>query len=221
MLLEKPEAILFDLDGTLFQSETLFLPAYYRTFDQLRQEGLYQKETPPEDKILGSLGLLLEEIWRRVLPEEPVAVHQRANKLLLQYQMEELEKGTGTLYPGVEQSIHTLHQKGYKLFVASNGMEAYVKNVIFYKGLQPYFTDLYSAGEYQTWSKNDLVRMLLQRYSIHSAWMVGDRSSDVEAGKANGLLVIGCDYSDFGNASELDGADIRIKRFEELLSILS
>ncbi len=52
----KPEAMIFDLDGTLFQTETLLLPAYYATFDQLRKEGLFQGETPPEKHILGALG---------------------------------------------------------------------------------------------------------------------------------------------------------------------
>ncbi|UUZ93287.1 hypothetical protein LJK87_00265 [Paenibacillus sp. P25] len=35
--------------------------------------------------------------------------------------------------------------------------------------------------------------------------MVGDRSSDVEAGRANGLFVVGCDYAGFrkpGNWTE-------------------
>ncbi len=38
----KPEAMIFDLDGTLFQTETLLLPAYRATFDRLREEGLYE-----------------------------------------------------------------------------------------------------------------------------------------------------------------------------------
>ncbi|UUZ80601.1 hypothetical protein LJK88_38035 [Paenibacillus sp. P26] len=36
-----PEAMIFDLDGTLFQTETP-LPAYHATFDRLRAEGLYE-----------------------------------------------------------------------------------------------------------------------------------------------------------------------------------
>ena len=53
-----PEAMIFDLDGTLFQTETLLIPVYYRLFDQLRSEGLYEGETPDISLILGSLGML-------------------------------------------------------------------------------------------------------------------------------------------------------------------
>ncbi|MOA70685.1 bifunctional 5'-methylthioadenosine/S-adenosylhomocysteine nucleosidase/phosphatase [compost metagenome] len=49
--------------------------------------------------------------------------------------------------------------------------------------------------------------------------MVGDRSSDVEAGKKNGQTVIGCAYAGFGNGTELQGADVLITNFDELLDL--
>src|SRR5690242_14763890 len=99
--LTKPEAMLFDLDGTLFKTETLLLPAYYATFERLREEGLYVGPTPPESIILGSLGMLLEHIWQRVMPDSPKETHRRADKLLLDLQLEGLREGGGELYDGV------------------------------------------------------------------------------------------------------------------------
>ncbi|UOF91277.1 HAD-IA family hydrolase [Fodinisporobacter ferrooxydans] len=214
----QPEAVIFDLDGTLFRAETILVPAYHRTFEQLRKEGLYTGDTPPEEKILGGLGMLLEQIWKRVMPDASALVYSRANELLLHYQLEELKQGTGKLYAGVETGINILYEQGYQLFVASNGLENYVKEVIRYSGLAPFFKALYSAGEFQTKSKVDLVRLLMETYSIRSAWMVGDRSSDVEAGKANGLYVVGCNYSGFGQEEELDGADLIISSFDCLVN---
>lgn len=215
-----PEAMLFDLDGTLFRTETILIPAYHRVFEQLRKEGLFTGDTPPEERILGSLGLLLEHIWQRVMPEAPLAAHSRANDLLLEYQLAELRQGRGELYPGVEPTLTELSRRGIKLFVASNGLEAYVKGVIESTGLAPLFEGLYSAGEYRTRSKTDLVRLALETHRIGSAWMVGDRSSDVEAGKGNGLVVVACDYAGFRQPGELDGADIRIREFSRLLDHL-
>lgn len=214
-----PEAMIFDMDGTLFQTETVLIPAYNRVFEQLRAEGLYKSETPDSSLILGSLGMLLTDIWLRVMPDASPAAQDRANVLLLQYQLEELDNKGGELYPRVLETLVALHRRGVRLFVASNGLEAYVKGVVASMGLNYLFEGLYSAGEYQTQSKVELVRMLLEEYDLENAWMVGDRSSDVEAGKGNHLFVVGCSYADFGSSKELNEADIVIATFADLLEL--
>lgn len=218
-MLKRPEAMLFDLDGTLFQTETLLIPAYKATFDALRQEGTFTEETPPESIILGCLGMLLDQIWLKVLPDASPEVRKRADELFVHYELEYLNKNFGELYPEVKETLEELKARGVRLFVASNGLEPYVKGVPERKGIGALFEGLYSAGEYRTVSKVDLVKILLDRFGVRSAWMVGDRSSDVEAGKKNGLSVIGCDYAGFGSGHELDGADVKIRRFGELLEL--
>ncbi|WP_258525405.1 HAD family hydrolase [Paenibacillus sp. YN15] len=212
----KPEAMIFDMDGTLFQTESLLIPAYHATFDEMRREGSYTESTPDEGIIIGCLGMVLEEIWRRVLPDAEERVRQRADELFVRYELEYLENGYGELYPGVEDTLSKLKDAGIRLFVASNGLEDYVRGVARLKGIAPLFEELYSAGEHQTSSKVDLVRLLLERHKVRSAWMVGDRSSDVEAGLKNGLTVIGCDYAGFGDGSELNGSHVRLRSFAEL-----
>lgn len=218
--LKKPEAILFDMDGTLFETDTLLRGVHVRIFDTLQAEGLYEKETPPIDSLLACLGMLLEDIWRSVMPDASEAARERANELLLQYEIEGLAAGEGELYPGTAETLKQLKERGVKLFVASNGLEQYVKDVAGYKGIAPLFEGLYSAGEFQTASKVDLVALLLKNHGIRHAWMVGDRSSDVEAGKKNGLAVIGCAYADFGSNTELQGADVCVRSLTELLPLL-
>jgi len=151
------------------------------------------------------------------MPEASLEAHRRADYWLLHFQLEGLHRGEGELYEGVAETLDKLHRRGIRLFVASNGLEHYVKGVVHHKGLDSLFEGIYSAGEYGTASKVDLVRICLERHRIERAWMVGDRSSDVEAGKRNGLTVIGCSYAQFGKAGELDGADRVITRFDELL----
>ncbi|MCL6441933.1 MAG: HAD hydrolase-like protein [Alicyclobacillus sp.] len=216
----KPQALIFDLDGTLFRTETLSIAAYHETVEQLRREGLYVGETPADETFLSSLGLLLSEIWERVLPDTSNEVRSRANELLLYHQLKRLAEGQGELYPGVKPTLEELHRRGYQLFVASNGLESYVKGVIRHKELGPLFTDVYSAGEYQTRSKIDLVRLLLDTHHIQDAWMCGDRSSDVEAGIANHLLVVGCNYGGFNRDGELRHATIVLHSFPDLLEHL-
>lgn len=213
----KPEAMIFDLDGTLFKTESILLSAYHRVFDTLRAEGLHHGATPPEERILSSLGMLLAQIWLRMMPDSTEAARRRADELLVAYQAEELAEGRGELYPGVASTLRELESRGVRLFIASNGLEAYVKHVPAAFGVADCFESIYSAGEYGTASKVDLVRMLMETYGVKHAWMVGDRSSDVEAGQRNGLVVAGCRYAGFGASEELAGADFLIGGLPELL----
>lgn len=215
----KPDAMIFDMDGTLFKTETLLIPVYHRLFDQLRKENLYAGETPPEERILGGLGMLLDDIWKRVLPDHDVTVHRRADELLLEFELIGLKEYATELYPRVAETLEQLKKRGVRLFVASNGLEHYVKEVANTHGIFPLFEGIYSAGEYQTASKVDLVRLLLDNHDVTSAWMIGDRSSDVEAGKENGQTVIGCAYAGFGQGQELSGSDALISSFDELISL--
>ncbi|MFC5984971.1 HAD family hydrolase [Marinicrinis lubricantis] len=211
--------MIFDLDGTLFQTETLLVPAYERTFESLKQDGLYQGDTPPVDIMIGALGNLLEHIWQQVIPGASKELVQQADQRLLQFQIDGLKQGEGELYPEVKTVLSQLKAEGIRLFVASNGLEGYVKGVVKYKELEPLFEGLYSAGEYRTSSKVQLVEQLLSRHQIESAWMVGDRSSDVEAGLKNGLPVVGCGYAGFGKDTELTNASVMINRFSQLLEL--
>ncbi len=219
-MLPRPEAMIFDMDGTLFRTESIVVEAYHRVCDDLRAEGLFEGENPPDERILSGLGMLLEEIWKRVFPGSPAKLRERADVLLLKHQIACLENDEGELYPGVAETLTKLKEAGIRLFVASNGLEDYVKLVAKHKQIAELFDGLYSAGEYQTQSKVELVKLLLHTHGVKSAWMVGDRSSDVEAGKKNGLPVIGCDYADFGAGEELAEADAVIASFPELLELL-
>lgn len=217
----RPDAIIFDMDGTLFRTETNIVAAYERAYARLAAEGLAQGEMPAPTVLLGSLGMLLTDIWMRVLPDASEAARERMDVLLLEAQLALLAEGVGELYPEVRETLERLRSAGCRLFVASNGLERYVKGVAEHTGIAGLFEGLYSAGEYRTASKVDLVRLLLDRHGVASAWMVGDRSSDVEAGVRNGLPVVGCDYAAFGVATdkELQGATVRIRRFGELAAL--
>jgi phosphoglycolate phosphatase-like HAD superfamily hydrolase len=218
----KPIAVIFDMDGTLFETDTLLINVHQRVFHTLREEGLYEGDTPPVEKLLACLGMVLEDLWRKLIPDAGEEARARADVLLLQYELEGLEAGEGRLYAGVKETLEALKAGGSKLFVASNGLEDYVKEIARFKDIDPLFDGLYSAGEYGTASKVDLVARLLQDHGLTPSkdiWMVGDRSSDVEAGSKNGLTTVGCAYAVYGKQAELSGADIRISSFPELLSI--
>lgn len=221
--LHTPKAMLFDLDGTLFRSESILEPAYDKTFEVLRAEGHFEGPTPPVSIMLSCLGMVLDEIWERIWPGMPEATKRYADDLFMRFQLEQLEMGQGALYPNVAHHLRAWREQGIRLFVASNGQEQYVADVVRTLGIADCFVDLFSAGRFGTKSKVDLVRLLMEKHGLeaNSTWMVGDRSSDVEAGVANGLTVVGCRYAEFGEANELEGSAILVDSFDALAAAVT
>lgn len=67
--------------------------------------------------------------------------------------------------------------------------------------------------------KTELVREIVRKYSIHHGAVVGDRLSDINAAKGNGLTANGCRF-DFAQEEELAQADLVISSFEELKNVI-
>jgi phosphoglycolate phosphatase len=212
-------AIIFDMDGTLFQTEKILVPALHKTFAQLRKEDKWEGETPVE-QYLQILGVTLKEVWRQLLPNAIEGTREQADQLFLGYLVEEIKNGNGKLYPQVKESIQMINQIGIPMFVASNGLEHYIRAICEYYELGTYFVDQYSAGRFNCSSKSILVQMLIEKYGIKEAVMVGDRLSDIEAGKQNGLWTIGCHFG-FANEKELMDADYLIKSFQEIIPLVN
>lgn len=59
----------------------------------------------------------------------------------------------------------------------------------------------------------------MNKYDINEAAVVGDRLSDINAAKDNGLIAVGCNF-DFAQEDELAQADIVIDDLLELKGIL-
>jgi phosphoglycolate phosphatase len=212
-------AVFFDMDGTLLQTENVALPAVKDAFDYLKREGLYDGEPPTREQLLHTFGMTVEQVWDKLMPEASKEVKEKANELMLEYEIERLKRREGKLYDGVLDVLRKLKEKGIPVFVVSNGEKAYIENVVENTDLSRLFTDLYSAGRFQTKTKNDLVAKLLADYNIKHAIMVGDRHSDIEAGKVNGLYTIACDFG-FATQGELDGADECVTAFPNILPLI-
>ena len=207
------EAVIFDVDGTLFQTEKVLLPAFRRTFDQLG------RTCPSEEDLLNVFGMTIPELWETLLPDADMNERDRANQLLQDHNLELMEEGLGELYPGVKETLQTLHERGVRLYTASNGEIRYVEKVAQTQGILPFFDKLYAAGLYKTEKKEELVRILLREQGLKHAVMVGDRKSDITAGRANDLPTIGCDFG-FARRHELDGASLTIDSFDQLADAL-
>jgi phosphoglycolate phosphatase-like HAD superfamily hydrolase len=193
--------LIFDLDGTLFQTETVTVPATRAAF---AAHGL----TPPTDaEICSFIGRPSADFdaWLRTLCPPPVAetvLKAAADRELA------LISANGRLYPGVPEALAELRGAAASLAVCSNGSGRYVQAVLAAHGLDGFF-DVVRFRTPRDTSKLQMVRELigqLRRSPRQPGVIIGDRHNDVEAAHANGLLAVGCAYG-YAADGELDAAD--------------
>ncbi len=212
------ELWIFDMDGTLLKTELVAVEAFRRVFSRLAAHGIKVPQSVTDVQITDTFGQTHEIIWKRLLgrplsrPEQDLA-----DAWLLEEEIALLLQGAGALYDEVAETVRQLREEGATLAVASNGQQRYIETIVNVFGLHSYFAGLYSASGYRVDSKVRLVARVLQDIPHQHAVMVGDRSSDVEAGVKNGLPVIGCAFG-FANGPELSGATCIVSCFSEILS---
>ena len=214
------KAAMFDMDGTLLHTEHVAIPAFNATFEEMKKQGLYNGPTPPGEMLLAQLGKTLDKIWEALLPDTSVEVHLQADKIMLAKEIELISQGKSVFYPQVLETLTELKKRGYAIFVVSNGLEEYIDAIVHYSGFSNLFTDLYSAGRFNTKTKTELLAKLLADYpNITEPYMIGDRHSDIEAGKGNNIPTIGCLFG-YGDMDELKDSDYFAKSFPEIAKIL-
>ncbi|MHC4211060.1 MAG: HAD family hydrolase [Planctomycetota bacterium] len=193
--------LIFDLDGTLFHTETVTVPAARAAF---AAHGL----TPPDDtEICSFIGRPSAEYdaWLRTLcpPADAANVLKAATEREL-----ELIPAHGRLYPGVPEALAELRGAAARLAVCSNGSRRYVVAVLAAHGIDGFF-DVVRFRKLTDTSKLQMARELigqLRSSPRQPGVIIGDRDNDIEAAHANGLLAVGCAYG-YGADGELDGAD--------------
>ena len=212
------KAIIFDMDGTLFQTNLILEPALEATFDVLRKNGYWVGETPIE-KYREIMGVPLGVVWETLCPEHKEEQRIQSNRIFQEKLISLIEMNKGALYKGVEETLCAL-SKHYPLYIASNGQQAYLDAIVKIFKLDRYVERVYSIDRIATGNKSELVTLVKEENNINSGFVVGDRSSDILAAKDNHLLSIGVRF-DFAQEDELSLADYIVDSFGELLPLVT
>ncbi len=180
--------IIFDLDGTLFNSETSVLLGVQ---DALKAVGL-----PPsrDDFILSLMGENTENFCTKLLSsygKKGMDTYRDFLKALWVSEAKQIESN-GELFDGVPEVLEELSHMGHKLAVCSNATKEYIGHVLKTQGIAQYFDYTKSADEMK--NKTHGIKELLASTEHSEAVMVGDRIHDLEAAAANSIHFIGALY---------------------------
>ena len=210
-------AVIFDMDGTLFQTNLILEPALEATFEVLRSQNLWTGDTPI-DKYRDIMGATLPEVWQALCPNHSEEVRKGSNALFHKQLIQLIKSGKGALYEQVEETLAQLHDK-YHLYIASNGQVEYLKAIVEKYNLERFIENTYSIERIDSGNKSELVQLVKTENEIKRGFVVGDRASDIKAAKDSGLISIGVRF-DFSQENELKHAHYVIESLPEIMSIV-
>lgn len=211
------QSIIFDMDGTLFQTDKILETSLEDAFNFLRLQNKWDVDTPIE-KYREIMGVPLPKVWETLLPNHSNEVRQQMDAYFLKRLIENIKNGKGALYPNVKEVFSYLKENNYSIYIASNGLSDYLNAIVSYYHLHQWVTETFSIQQIESLNKSDLVQTIIQKYNITNGAVVGDRISDINAAKDNGLIAIGCNF-DFARKEELSQADMVIDDLMELQKI--
>lgn len=205
------DAVLFDLDGTLWNSIRSILPCWQR----LGRERAGVEITA--EMLASIMGKQHQEIGDLFFPnlKDP----QERLALTLECCREEcvgLDVTGGDLYPGVEETLRNLAQR-YPMAIVSNCGPGYIEAFLKAHHFSDCFVDFEHSGNTGL-SKGENIRLVMERNGWKQAVYVGDTLGDAMAARAAGIPFVFASYG-FGVVSPEDYA-VKMEDFSRLPEIL-
>lgn len=212
--------IAFDVDGTLFSSESIILKTYVQAIEEFAQRSGKIQSLPSHKEIMNEIGKPVKTIFANLLPELPEADRDQISARVLALLCDSIRSGGGDFYPGVGNTIHYLKEKGYTITCASNGRKEYVETVLETAGVLGYFEPILVINQETIHTKGDIVAEYLRKYAVHPEGLalVGDRYSDWEAARTNGCGFGFCKYG-HANSGEIPDADWEFESLAQMREI--
>lgn len=209
------DAIIFDLDGVICFTDEYHYLAWKKTADDLQIP--FDREI--NNRLRGvsrmeSLDIILEKYEGTMSPVEKEEIATQKNELYKEYLNQMSEKD---LDPDVRATLDTLRAQGLLLAIGSSSKNAgFILRQI---GLEGFF-DAVSDGNNIKNSKPDPEVFLKAAEFIHmdpeKCLVVEDAVSGAEAGHRAGMKVAA-----LGEASKAGAGDWNIRRFSELIAIIT
>lgn len=207
------DGILFDLDGTLWNSTGAVAQSWTLGLEQL---GI-QRPPITREELFPCMGLLLPDIVERLIPGLDPETIERVISHCCRVENDYLARHGAPLYPGVEEALAALSET-YPLFVVSNCEKGYIEAFFAGTGMGKYFTDFESAGNTGL-TKAENIALVVKRHDLKKPVYVGDTALDRKSSGEAGVPFIHAAYG-FGSVEDDVPAIRALEELEKLLETL-
>ncbi|WP_069658026.1 HAD family hydrolase [Arcticibacter eurypsychrophilus] len=176
--MKKPDSIIFDMDGTLWDPTDLYLQAWNSGLKKLDID-----RTLTAEELKPLMGVNGKSAMELLFPSYSDEVRQQISDTVNQQRWELIKQGGGTLYPGAQEGLKEL-SKNHKLFIVSNCSKGTIALFMERAGIKSYITDEMAYGV-NLMPKHHNMHLLIDKYQLQNPIYVGDTDIDrVESEKA-------------------------------------
>lgn len=207
----KVDAVIFDVDGTLWDSTDVVAGAW----NKATAEAGVEREPLTGDILKTVFGKPMNVIADELFPDATQEKKDYLLKICCGYEHAALEEyEEDLLFPGVREVFEKLSEK-CKVYVVSNCQSGYIELFLKKNNLGAYVTDTECYGD-TLLSKGENIKLIMERNNIQNAFYVGDTMGDFNATKVAGIPFV---YVKYGFA-KVEGAWKEVDDIREVLDLV-
>lgn len=169
------DGVIFDVDGTLWDSTDIVKDAWNEAFI----DSGYEDPHISADRLKGLFGLPMADIIKDIFPGGTDDEVSLLTPAIYGYEDEYLRKNGGKLYPGIIEQIRDI-SGNVPVFIVSNCQEGYIELFMMKTGCREYITDHLCPGDTGVF-KADNIRKIISDYGLSAPVYVGDTVMDRDA----------------------------------------
>ena len=208
-------ALIFDLDGTLIDSQRDLIHSVNAMLLEMGREQLH------EDTISGYIGHGAPQLVGRALGEgSSTEEREHALKFFLGY-YEDHKMDTTCAYPGVPEALEQLAV--FPMAVLTNKPVRVSRRILDALGLAKYFRAVYGGNSFETKKPDPLGAQTILRElgaAPRQAVLIGDSEVDVQTARNAGTLAVAVNYGFGTHDRAAYPADMYLDRLTDLPALL-
>lgn len=198
--MNSPALALFDLDGTLIDSETGIIASIEYALAELGAE------IPPRAELRKWIGPSLRATFPLALGDDAERIERAV--ALYRERFSAIGWREHVVYPGIAEAVAAIARSGVRLAVVTSKPDLYAGRIVASLPFGAHFEHVYAVTVGSAHSeKAAMIARALDEFGIapEFATMIGDRHFDVEGALANRVRAIGAGWG-FGDREELIAA---------------
>ena len=211
--MKKVDTLLFDLDGTLIDTNEIIIRSYQHAFRAILGKELSKEEIIPQ------IGPPLRSIFSRYTKDIEVV-----DTLIMTYRdyYIEHEQHFHAPYPYVLETLKTLKDSGYKLGIVTSKSKAAAWPSIKHYSFDKLFDVIITLDDVKNPKPSaEPIKKALNHLNRSKALMVGDNQSDLQSAQNAQIISVGVHWSIHGPSHlKKVNPDYMLVTMRDLLSIL-